>query len=174
MLYPRALGNAFNDLPQPLQDFHAVDHTVFYTGRVTVTHGNALTRMIAKSGGMPAKSGEMPFTFRATRDGTSEIWERNFDGHMTRSKQWLHSDDTIAEQVGTSEFLMRPQVDGDTLRIPIIGARGFGLPLPFGLFSSCEGVEGVTPDGKITFDVHASLRGLGLIIRYQGWLEPSS
>lgn len=173
MLYPRVMGNAFNDLPEPLQAFHAVDHTVFYKGRVTVTHGNALTRLIAKSGGMPGKSGEMPFSFRATRDGTSEIWERNFDGHMTRSKQWLHSDDVIAEQVGTSVFLMAPEVDGNTLRIPITGVTAFGLPTPQWVISSSEGVEGVTEDGKITFDVHASLRGLGLVIRYQGWLAPA-
>ena len=173
MLYPRAMGHAFSDLPEPLQVFHSVDDSVFYKGRVTVTHGNALTRLIAKSGGMPAKCGEMPFSFRATRDGAKEIWERNFDGHMTRSLQWLHDDGVVAEQVGTSEFLMQPTVDGDQLRIPITGARALGLPMPKGVFSSCEGVEGVTEDGNITFDVHATLRGLGLIIRYKGWLAPA-
>ncbi|GAB5448179.1 DUF4166 domain-containing protein [Gymnodinialimonas sp.] len=173
MLYPRAMGNAFFDLPEPLQTFHAVENTVFYKGHVTVTHGNALTRMIAKSGGMPGKSGEMPFSFRATRDGTSEIWERNFDGHMTRSLQRLHSDGVIAETVGTSEFLMQPRASGPTLHIPITGLRAFGLPMPSWVLTSCEGVEGVTEDGKITFDVHAAVRGLGLIIRYQGELAPA-
>lgn len=173
MLYPRVMGDAFLDLPAPLQAFHAVDNTVFYKGHVTVTHGNALARMIAKSGGMPGKSGEMPFSFRATRDGKSEIWERNFDGHKTRSLQWLHSDGVVAERVGTSEFLMQPAVDGDNLHIPIIGLRAFGLPMPSWVLSSAEGVEGVTEDGKITFDVHASVRGLGLIIRYEGELEPA-
>lgn len=173
MLYPRAMGHAFSDLPEPLQAFHSVDDSVFYKGRVTVTHGNAFTRLIAKSGGMPVKSGEMPFSFRATRDGAKEIWERNFDGHMTRSLQWLHADGVVAERVGTSEFLMQPLAEGDTLRIPITGARAFGLPMPSGLLSSAEGIEGVTEDGKITFDVHASLRGFGLIIRYAGWLAPA-
>lgn len=170
MLYPRVMGHAFSDLPEPLQAFHSVDHTVFYKGHVTVTHGSAFTRMIAKSGGMPVKSGEMPFSFRATRDGKSEIWERNFDGHMTRSLLWQHSDDVIAERVGTSEFLMEPKVEGDTLRIPITGLRGFGLPMPLAVLSSAEGVEGVNAKGNVTFDVHASLRGFGLIIRYQGVL----
>lgn len=171
MLYPRAMGHAFSDLPEPLQAFHSVDHTVFYKGQVTVTHGNALARLIAKSGGMPGKSGEMPFSFRATRDGLKEIWERNFDGHMTRSLQWIKADGVVAERVGTSEFLMEPRVDGDTLRIPITGLRAFGLSLPRGVLSSCEGVEGVTEEGQITFDVHCKARGLGLIIRYQGVLS---
>lgn len=173
MLYPRVMGHAFSHLPEPLQAFHSVDHTVFYKGRVTVTHGSAFTRFIAKSGGMPVKSGEMPFSFRATRDGGKEIWERNFDGHMTRSLQWLHSDGVVAERVGTSEFLMEPRVEGETLRIPITGVRGFGLPMPLAVLSSAEGLEGVTDDGKITFDVHASLRGFGLVIRYQGELSPA-
>lgn len=173
MLYPRAMGHAFSDLPEPLQAFHSVDHTVLYKGRVTVTHGSALTRLIAKSGGMPVKSGEMPFSFRATRDGEKEIWERNFDGHMTRSLQWMHADGVVAERVGTSEFLMAPRVDGDTLHIPITGVRGFGLPMPLAVLSSAEGIEGVTEDGQITFDVHASVRGLGLVIRYQGVIAPA-
>lgn len=173
MLYPRVMGHAFSNLPEPLQAFHSVDHTVLYKGRVTVTHGNGLSRLIAKSGGMSAKSGEMPFSFRATRDGNKEIWERNFDGHMMRSLQWLHADGVVAERVGTSEFLMEPRVDGDQLRIPITGLRGFGLPMPIAVLSSAEGVEGVTDNGDITFDVHASVRGLGLIIRYQGVLAPA-
>lgn len=170
MLYPRAMGAAFKTLPAPLQAFHGEGTDVLYRGRVTVTHGSALMRRVAKAGGMPGKSGEMPFTFRVTRDGETEIWERDFGGHITRSHQWLHSDGVVAERVGTSTFLMQPKVNGLQLHIPIIGARGFGMPLPFGVFRSCAGVEGVTPDGNITFDVHASLRGLGLVIRYQGEL----
>lgn len=173
MLYPSVMGDAFWDLPEPLQAFHSVDNTVFYKGSVTVTHGSALTRLIAKSGGMPVKSGTMPFSFRATRDGNKEIWERNFDGRMTRSLQWLHGDGVVAERVGTSEFLMEPHVVERQLRIPITGVRGFGLPMPIAVLSSAEGIEGVTDDGKITFDVHASVRGLGLVIRYQGELSPA-
>lgn len=173
MLYPGVLGTAFRDLPVPLQAFHSVQDSVLYTGRVTVTHGSAVMRLLARSGGMPGKSGDMPFSFRATRDGGAEIWERNFDGHITRSRQWRHCDGVIAEKVGTSVFLMEPNVDRGMLHIPIIGVSGFGLPMPRGILASCEGIEGVTDDGKITFDVHASLRGLGLIIRYRGELSPA-
>ncbi len=170
MLYPRAIGAAFADLPQALQDFHAVDDTVFYRGRVEVTHGGRLARMVAKSGGMPVRSGEMPFSFRATRDGQVEIWERNFDGHVTRSKQWLHAPGVIAEQVGTSLFLLTPQVMDGGLHIPITGAKGFGVPLPRAVLRSCAGVETVTEAGAIAFDVHATVPGLGLVIRYKGTL----
>ncbi|MEX3014293.1 DUF4166 domain-containing protein [Gymnodinialimonas hymeniacidonis] len=168
MLYPTAMGAAFDDLPEALQRFHSVDGSDFYKGRVTVTHGNAMARMVAQAGGMPGTSGEMPFTFRMTRDRDVEIWERNFDGHMTRSKQWLEAPGIVAEQVGTSVFLMEPKVLDGGLHIPITKITGFGLPVPKGLVVSCEGVEGVGSDGAITFDVHAKVKGLGLIIRYQG------
>lgn len=69
-------------------------------------------------------------------------------------------------------FPMQPRVDGRGLHLPIIGLRGFGVPLPCGVPSSCEGAEGVTDDGKISFDVHAKVRGLGLIIRHRGTLAP--
>lgn len=168
MLYPRTIGHAFSDLPEPLQAFHSVDDTVLYKGHVTVSHGNAFGRAIARSGGMPFKPGEMPFSFRATRDGRKEIWERNFDGHITRSLQWEHAPGVIAERVRTSEFLMEPEVRNGQLHIPITGVRAFGVPLPRSILKSCHGVEGVTQDGKITFDVHATLRIAGLVVRYQG------
>lgn len=171
MLYARTIGHAFSTLPEPLQIFHSVDDTVLYKGHAVVSHGNILGHTIAKSGGMPFKSGEMPLSFRATRDGRKEIWERNFDGHITRSLQWEVSDGVIAERVGTSEFLMEPEVRDDQLHIPITGVRAFSMPLPRGVLKSCHGVEGVTEDGKITFDVHCTLRVVGLIVRYQGVLE---
>ncbi len=171
MLYARAIGHAFGDLPEPLQVFHSVDDSVLYKGHVTVTHGNVLGRAIAKSGAMPSKSGDMPFSIRATRDGRSEIWERNFDGHITRSVQWEHADGVLAERVGTSEFLMEPEVRDDQLHIPITAVRAFGVPLPRGVLKSCRGVEGVTDDGRITFDVHATLILVGLVVRYQGVID---
>ncbi|WP_224815890.1 DUF4166 domain-containing protein [Hasllibacter sp. MH4015] len=170
MLYPDAMGAAFDDLPEALQVFHAVEDSHLYKGLVTVSHGGALARRVAKSGGMPGKSGEMPFSFRATRDGDHEIWERNFDGHVTRSLQWLHAPGVVAERVGTSEFLMAPEVRDERLHIPITGVTAFGLKLPPGVLRSCEGVEHVTEDGGIAFDVHAEVKGLGLIIRYRGVL----
>lgn len=173
MLYPRAMGASFAQLPKPLQVFHSVSDTVFYKGEVSVSHGSAVARGLARAGGMPATSGTMPFEFRATRDGDQEVWERNFNGHFTRSRQWLHRPGVVAEKVGGSTFLMEPAVQGDTLSIPISGVTGFGIPLPSGIMKSCAGVEAVAPDGAITFDVHATLRGLGLLIRYQGRLYPA-
>lgn len=171
MLYPRAMGDAFADLPPELQRFHAVETSVFYKGEVTVSHGGAMGRAIAQAGGMPGRAGPMPFRFRATRDGAHEIWERDFDGHMTRSLQWLHAPGVIAERVGTSTFLMAPEAQGGGLHIPIVRASAFGLPLPRWVLRSCAGEELVTEDGAIGFDVHAEARGIGLIIRYRGVLR---
>ena len=168
MLYRRAKGAAIGDQHPARQAFHDVTDEVLYTGQVTVSHGHALSRAVARAGGMPGRSGTMPFQFRATRDGDHEIWERSFDGHITRSLQWLHAPGIVAERVGTSEFLMHPMAQGAQLHIPITRIRGFGLPVPQAMVVQCDGVEGVADDGAITFDVQAKMRGIGLIIRYQG------
>lgn len=170
-LYPTAMGPAFHDLPEALQRFHSVEGR--YTGRVTVSHGNALSRGVAWAGGMPGTSGDMPFSFRLTHTPDGEVWERSFGGHITRSTQWLHAPGIVAEKVGSSVFLMKPQVRDGGLFIPIIGIRGFGLPIPQSLVASCDGMERVRDDGAITFDVHATLKGLGLVIRYQGAMTPA-
>jgi len=170
MLYPRAMGDAFSDLPAALQAFHAVEDAVAYRGSVEVSHGGSLARAVAGAAGMPRRAGNMRFSFRATRDGAREIWERDFDGHVTRSTQWLYAPGVIAEQVGRSVFLLEPRLRDGRLHIPIRGVSGFGLPVPGWVMRSCEGIESVTEDGRISFDVHARLRGLGLIVRYRGTL----
>ncbi|MEJ6389693.1 DUF4166 domain-containing protein [Gymnodinialimonas ulvae] len=170
-LYPTAMGAAFGGLPDALQRFHTVEGR--YTGRVRVSHGNGLARTIARAGGMPGTAGEMPFSFRLTHTKDAEVWERDFGGHITRSTQWLHAPGIVAERVGSSVFLMAPEVRDEGLFIPITGVRGFGLPVPQGLVVSCEGMERVRDDGAVTFDVHARVRALGLIIRYQGTMTRS-
>lgn len=171
MLYPRAMGAAFADLPEALQRFHAVEDTVLYRGQVEVRHGGPLGRALARAEGMPTRAGKMPFRFRATRDGDGEIWERDFDGHLTRSTQWLKAPGVIEEQVGTSRFEMVPQVREDRLHIPITAVSGFGLPVPMALMRECKGVEAVDAEGRITFDVQARVWGIGLVIRYRGVLD---
>jgi hypothetical protein len=172
MLYPTAMGPAFRDLPDALQRFHSGEG--FYAGRVIVSHGNALSRRVARAGGMPGASGEMPFSFRLTHTPDGEVWERNFGGHITRSTQWLHASGIVAEKVGSSLFVMKPQARDGGLFIPITGIRGFGLSVPQSLVISCDGMERVRDDGAITFDVHAKVRGLGLIVRYQGAMFPAA
>lgn len=168
MLYARALGEAFGTLPEALQAFHSVTDTVLYVGRVEVSHGGPLARAVAAAGGLPRKAGDMPFAFRATRDGDAEIWERDFDGHVTRSRQWLAAPGMIAEQVGPGLVHMVPEVRGASLHIPFTGAKVFGLRMPRGALQTCGGVISVTQDGHIGFDVQARVPGLGLIIRYRG------
>ncbi|MEJ6393940.1 DUF4166 domain-containing protein [Gymnodinialimonas sp. 2305UL16-5] len=172
MLYERAMGAAFASLPAPLRRFHTHPDTPHYRGEVTVTHGSSAARLLARAGSMPAFSGTMPFGFRILRDGDTERWEREFDGHLTASRQWLHAPGIVAEQVGGSTFLMAPAPRDGQLHIPIVGLNAFGLPLPRGVLRSCEGIEWVTEEGQIGFDVHASLRGLGLVIRYRGQMAP--
>jgi hypothetical protein len=171
MLYPEAMGPAFDTLPEPLRAFHSVEGKALYEGRVVVSHGSGLARTVAKAGGMPGTSGEMPFAFRMIQEEDGETWERNFGGHITRSRQWLHGPGVVAERVGTSTFLMEPRAADGALHIPITRITGFGLPVPRGLVASCEGVERVTEDGAITFDVHARLAGIGLIVRYRGQMR---
>lgn len=172
MIYPKAMGAAFETLPELLRRFHGAPGTHRYAGRVHVSHGSNLTRVVARTGGMPWQSGEMPFAFRVIRDGDQEIWERDFGGHITRSRQWFHGPGLVAEKVGASTFLMAPEVRAGALHIPITRITGFGVPVPGRVVDSCEGVETVTDEGAIAFDVHASLRGIGLIIRYRGEMWP--
>ena len=174
MLYPRAMGAAFADLPPALQRFHSVAGSLHYAGEVTVSHGGALARALAGAGSMPMRVGTMPFRLHARRAGDTEIWERHFGPRVTRSVQWLHAPGLIAERLGPGTFLLAPRVRDGRFHIPITGIRLAGLPLPVALMRDGGGVEWADADGVIAFDVRLCLRGAGEVIRYRGTLRPAA
>jgi hypothetical protein len=172
MLYRRALGEAFETLPPELQELHADTGTHVFEGEVEVMHGGPVARPFARLAGYPARSGRMPMRLTIRRDADGETWDRSFDGHGTRSTQWLAGPGMIAERIGPATLLLRPFADGSVLRLPVVGLRAFGMPLPLALLPEAGGVEAVDPGGAITFDVGARAWPIGPLIRYRGVLRP--
>jgi hypothetical protein len=172
MLYRRALGAAFDDLPAALRHFHMTQAEHRFRGHVDVTQGNGAARLAVRLAGFPVGAGEMPLTLRLRRDGAREVWERCFDGHVARSVQWLWRPGIIAERVGPVTLLMRPAVAEGVLRMPVVGMLGAGIHLPARGLLKGGGVERVGPTGAIQFDVTATAPILGHLIRYRGDLTP--
>jgi hypothetical protein len=139
VLYKRALGPAFDALPPALQGFHAGPASQVFDGHAEMRHGTAIARLCVRLAGFPAGVGRVPLRLTVTRNDDGEVWERDFGGHVTRSRQWLAGPGLIAERIGPATVLMRPVVDGPALRLPIVGLRGAGVPLPAGLLSQGGG-----------------------------------
>lgn len=170
MLYRRALGQAFDALPPALQRFHD-GTTRDWTGEADVETGSAPARLAVRLAGFPARGGHVDLRLRVACDGARETWIRHFGDHQTRSVQWLHAPGIIAERVGQVTLLMRPAVDGGALRLPVVGVRALGAPMPRSLLRASGGVERAAEGGSVLFDVSAVALGLGPLIRYRGALH---
>jgi hypothetical protein len=172
MLYQRALGPSFDALPPALQRLHAGQEKQVFEGTADLRQGHAIARLLVGLAGFPKQAGQVPIRLTITQTSEGEIWDRSFGGHATRSLQWLAQPGVIAERVGLATILMRPRVDDTSLRLPIVGLRGLMLPLPAWLMPGSGGVERVADDGALLFDVTATARFLGPMIRYTGDLRP--
>jgi hypothetical protein len=77
----------------------------------------------------------------------------------------------IHERFGVMGFDINLQRTQDQLHFPVISGTLLGIPLPNWLLPRSEAME-TAEDGRFQFDIKISLPGIGLLVRYHGWLEP--
>jgi hypothetical protein len=178
-LYRQLLGTAFDALPDAIRRMHDFDSERIAEGRASVDRGTGwIARTIANRVGFPPAGDSVPlvvtFRQRLGRWGRHEVWRRNFDGHVFGSIQEAgrgRFDRLLCERFGPCAFGFALVVDGDCLRLVLRGWSVYGLPLPLWLAPACEAYEWAD-EGGFRFFVELSYPLAGLIVRYQGWLEP--
>lgn len=168
-LFQHILGAAFQQLPPQVQRIHDSRARKVYTGRCAVERGNGLlVRLMARIANMPATGMEVPVTVTIEGSAGRESWRRRFGLHAMDSVLWQHAG-LLHERLGavTLRFVLLA-TEGE-IQWQLRGARLLVLPLPRAWFQRCtarEFIEG----GRYGFDVNVELRGIGLLVRYRGWL----
>ena len=78
----------------------------------------------------------------------------------------------LGERLGPLRFRFSLHVYDEALHWRVQRVRLLGLPLPAGWFDGvhCREYE---QDGRYAFQVEAALPLVGMLIRYEGWLEPA-
>lgn len=175
-LFQQALGAGFETLPVPVQALHTVFDERCWTGRARVTRGSsALSRLICRLVGFPPAADDIPVTVTITRHGASETWLRDFDGKRFRSHMSLAGppgSGIVQERFGPLAFdIHLSEVDG-ALHFPVHRGRFLGLPVPRWLLPVSTASE-TGKNGAFLFDVKLSMPGIGLLVRYEGRLEPA-
>lgn len=177
VLFQQAFGPTFNALPAPIRALHTVHDRRQWAGEAKVTRGTSrLGRLLCRIVGFPPAVDATPVTVTIERQGGKERWLRNFGGKTFRSVLSLSGapgSGVVQERFGPTTFNIHLNLKDGALAYPVRSGKLFGLPLPRWLLPVSEAVE-VAPDGTFRFDVEISLPGLGRIVRYQGWLKPSS
>src|SRR5689334_1943270 len=87
-LYRRLLGDAYAQLPAPIQALHDLADTLLVEGRATIQRGrDPVARAIAAAVGFPPAGEDVPVKVLFTlRDGR-EVWRRSFADHGFTSTQ---------------------------------------------------------------------------------------
>ncbi len=174
-LFQRALGERFKDLPRSVRDLHTVKGESGWQGRARVTRGKSrIGALICRLVGFPEEADDIPVSVTIERRGDMELWRRDFGGKMFASVLCLRNGEErghITERFGVMAFDIDLQLADDRLQFPVARGRVLGVSLPRALLPVSEAGE-FEMDGRFHFDVQVSLPGIGMLVRYQGHLNP--
>ena len=172
-LYRRLLGDAYTQLPAPIQALHALTDTLVVEGVATVARGKSLlARVVARIAGFPPAGNDVPVRVEFTLRNGREIWRRTFaDRSFTSTQEEGRGrfDRLVCERFGPFAFGLALVHAADRLRVVVRGWSVFGIPLPRALAPFGDAYESVE-DGRFRFHVEISLPVIGLIVAYRGWL----
>ena len=176
-LYRRLLGTAFDRLPPPIRDMHAVGGTRVATGTTHVERGrNPVSKLIGWLFRFPPAGHDMPLRVRFTPDGGGETWQRIFGERAFSSRQTAgtgRDDKLLVETFGPFAFALALACTEDRLSLVVRHWRFLGLPLPLALAPFGDAFESVRDD-KFHFNVEIRMPIVGLILRYRGSLMPQT
>jgi hypothetical protein len=174
-LYRRLLGGAYDRLPPPIRAMHDIHGSAVAQGRARVQRGrNPLARLAAAFIGFPQTNSDTPVRVDFTTSNDAEIWRRSFDAERFESRQSAgrgQSDGLMCETFGPFRFAIALVVEDERLLLVLRRWSVFGIPLPLWLCPRSHSFESAE-DGRFNFHVKISHPLTGLIVSYDGWLEP--
>lgn len=171
-LFQKLLGASFYSLPPAVRTLHSVRGKATYAGRANILRGEgALSRMCARIARLPPALENANITVAFDNSPAAESWRRDFCGHPMHSRLRAH-DKLLQERLGPLQFRFSLHVYDQALHWRVQRVRLLGLlPLPSSWFEGVRCREREHAE-RYEFLVEASMPVVGLIVCYQGWLEP--
>ncbi|EEE37808.1 hypothetical protein RKLH11_1645 [Rhodobacteraceae bacterium KLH11] len=132
-----------------------------------------MVALALRIGGFPHEGTDLPVTLAIRQSGTDWLWDRNFAGHRTSSRlSFDHARGWVREQIGGLTIWLQPVRNKAGLAIEIRRLCLFGIPCPGFMLPRSASTEAEDAQARFCFDISARVPGLGLLIRYRGWLVP--
>jgi hypothetical protein len=168
-LYARILGASYERLSPILKSIHDTRASKRYVGRCDIRGGSGLiARLIARFAGLPVEKNNVPVEVTILSEGRGEGWTRMFGTQRMRSRL-LDSNRRLQERLGPIVLTFELTAEVERIVWSLHTARLALVPLPISWLLICAATESVA-NGRYCFDVSARVRGIGLIVHYQGWL----
>ena len=177
-LYERLLGEAWNELDEPVRRLHELGGGPCGEGLFAVRRGNFIARSLARLAGLPAggEAARVRLSVTPSEDGETELWQRTFEGRAFDTLQREGEGRLLAERAGPIELLFRLSVE-DGARVyrqagAALRAGPLRVPLPRALAPRVEARESGADDGEgVNVYVSSGAPLVGLLLTYEGRLS---
>lgn len=174
-LFQRVMGSAFQQLAPALQAAHQPGDALMLSGQSIVRRGSGLlARMLCVVLGFPEAGEGVAVSVHMQKHGAGECWQRCFGARRFESTFSAGSGSTqglLREQFGPLRFHIALQVVDGALHWAVQGGTLWGIPLPAFLLPRGDSRE-YELEGRFHFHVEIGHPLTGLVVHYQGWLEP--
>jgi len=169
-LYQHVMGADFDRLPAPLQAFHTLAGAHVLSGWVEVGAPESWpAKVLAWCIGAPQVTQKGPIRFELQAEGRSEVWTRHFPAKTMRSRLTL-VDGRIVERLGAARLGFELSGTPQKLEMQLVRLHFLGVPCPRWLMPAIVAEE-TASEGRLHFEIRASLPLVGVVTRYRGHLE---
>mgnify|MGYP003575826313 CR=1 FL=1 len=168
-VFRHAMGPAYQRLDAAVQAFHDLRGRAELHGEVeTQAPSTRLGLLLARALGAPRAQARGPLRFELQCEAGSETWTRHFPARTMRSCLGLHGTEVV-ETLGAARLVFALEERGGALVMVLRGMRFLGVPCPRWLLPRVQARE-TGRDGRLHFDVSATLPVIGQVAGYRGWL----
>jgi hypothetical protein len=169
-LYESAMGPAYERLHATVRAFHDLSGNVELHGEVETDESRgALGAFIARLLGAPRVKARGAIRFELRAEGRQETWIRHFPHRTMASTLRLHGTGVV-EMLGAARLTFALEEEGGGLVMVLRSMRFLGIPCPRWLMPRIHAREHGR-DGRLHFDVRASVPLVGQVTGYRGWLQ---
>ena len=168
-LYRAVMGEVFDQLAEPVRQFHSLAGSHELHGWVEVHAPRSwAARLLAVCLGAPTRAASGPLRFELLAQQGVETWTRFFPNKTMQSV--LKRDGTrIMEKLGASRLSFELVEVAGALEMRLNGMHFWGIPCPHWLMPDITARESGEM-GRLNFHVQASVPVIGLVVRYTGHL----
>lgn len=173
-MFQTALEPHWPELPTTVKRLHSFHDIEQFSGLSQVVRGpSLLARIAAMVFGFPRAGEAVAVRVTKSRTATGETWTRDFAGKKFRSYlSPAPQAGRFHERFGPMRFELDLDVRDGAIAMPVRRGWFLGIPVPAQLLPVSNSRE-FEQDGVFQFDVSLSAPfGLGLIVRYRGFLAP--
>lgn len=169
-LFPALLGAEWAELDASVRDMHGSAEHMRARGQADIEGaGNLPARILRALLGLPAPGLNQPLEVTILRDGTREVWIRDF-GHARMCSVLSRAGNHLCERLGPMSFHFELHRVENAVRWDLSRTRLIGIALPRWMCGQVASRSG-SRDGRYAFDVDVRMPLIGKLVSYHGWLE---